>query len=595
MRFRAPRSVSPSPVRGHGHRNSSTFGLYSDSDSEDYASELESSFNADSDDDNVSIASSSSSSSFALLSGINKLSIRTPHISRTPLEQREIDETVASIRLRTRYVDPYEEWEKQARRDAFKTARKELSETHTRLSEIQQQTETELEKRQNEQRLRQQSEAKRQVEGFRKQILDDEVKLREAWKRRDKDLWERIEQTIKMEEEKLVKRLEEERKIQEEEERKRKEAELKKRLEEEKRLKEEADRKKEEEEKKRLQEEQELREKEEADRQKLLDEEREKKEASEVELRRMLSLSSSSEDWRVARTNLQNLKSGPMRFVKANKEMKAEWGRLRRQIVPKIGQLTNDPDAISRISQQLIEIARPSNQPPHNESIYFALCSSMAKCILLQAETEVLAEKRSAGPLAQVAFVLIETLEHFASIFFAKLVQRCGGWPIPIVVPALDIDELPWNEEEDRIKASGVRRSISGDGLENTEEYSNRVSAIMRVYFHILKIRPMNKPLDSMFQLPRYWTWFARMINDSRLLRDPVAPQLIYTGLDVLGLEALDVWGQQWVKTLALIHQGITQGYETGKLIGGDTTEGAAARTRTLVSLENIMNGISSS
>ena len=57
-------------------RNSSTFGLQSDSDSEEYESELESSFN-DSDDDSVSIVSSTSSnsSSFLLVSDINKLSL----------------------------------------------------------------------------------------------------------------------------------------------------------------------------------------------------------------------------------------------------------------------------------------------------------------------------------------------------------------------------------------------------------------------------------------------------------------------------------------------------------------------------------------
>lgn len=254
--------------------------------------------------------------------------------------------------------------------------------------------------------------------------------------------------------------------------------------------------------------------------------------------------------------------------------------------------------------------------PQHDPAIYFASCSSLAKAILLQAETEVTAEKRSAAPLAQVAFTLLDTLEHFPSIFYAKLVQRCGGWPIPLVVPGKDVDGRPWANKDERIKVSGIRRSTSGEGLETTEEYSNRVSAIMRVYFHILKIRPIEKPLHTLFQLPRYWTWFARMTSDVRLLQDPVAPQLIYStpvssiespsptnrpisfsgtaGLDVLGLEAKDVWGQQWIKMLALIHEGITTGYESGKVIGGSTTEGAAARTRVMVALENIMNGVQS-
>lgn len=38
---------------------------------------------------------------------------------RSSLEEREIEETIASIRLRTRHYDPYEEWEKEARKDAF--------------------------------------------------------------------------------------------------------------------------------------------------------------------------------------------------------------------------------------------------------------------------------------------------------------------------------------------------------------------------------------------------------------------------------------------------------------------------------------------
>jgi len=57
-------------------------------------------------------------------------------------------------------------------------------------------------------------------------------------------------------------------------------------------------------------------------------------------------------------------------------------------------------------------------------------------------------------------------------------------------------------------------------------------------------------------------------------------------------LEAGEVWGKQWSKVLALIHEGITSGYDKDKLIGGDTAEGSAARTRVVVSLENIVGGV---
>jgi nucleoporin GLE1 len=62
-----------------------------------------------------------------------------------------------------------------------------------------------------------------------------------------------------------------------------------------------------------------------------------------------------------------------------------------------------------------------------------------------------------------------------------------------------------------------------------------------------------------------------------------------------MGFEAGQVWGKQWMKVLALIYEGITTGYDNGKLIGGDTAEGSAARTRVLVALENIVDGVQAS
>lgn len=62
-----------------------------------------------------------------------------------------------------------------------------------------------------------------------------------------------------------------------------------------------------------------------------------------------------------------------------------------------------------------------------------------------------------------------------------------------------------------------------------------------------------------------------------------------------MGAEAADVWGKQWIKVLALVYEGITNGYEGGKLIGGDSTDGSAARTRVLVAVEDSIGGVQSS
>ena len=99
-----------------------------------------------------------------------------------------------------------------------------------------------------------------------------------------------------------------------------------------------------------------------------------------------------------------------MKIVKGDKALKSIWSAGRRAITPKVGQLTNDANAIMRIvsvlgslsryhdaimillqSQEILNIVRPAQ--PHPPPVYIALLSSLAKAILRQAETEVTAEK----------------------------------------------------------------------------------------------------------------------------------------------------------------------------------------------------------
>ncbi len=184
----------------------------------------------------------------------------------------------------------------------------------------------------------------------------EEEQLRAQWKERDKQLWQRIDAVIKVEEERLRAKQEAERKEREEEERIKREAEEKKRQEEEKKRKEEEERKRQQE-------------KEEEEKRKLLEAEREREErdrADEKE-RKALGHTTAFEDWKRARetlkvrvrfseidratdrTTTQSMKNGPMKTVKADKTLKSIWSAGRRAITPKIGQLTNDQNAIMRI------------------------------------------------------------------------------------------------------------------------------------------------------------------------------------------------------------------------------------------------------
>lgn len=74
---------------------------------------------------------------------------------------------------------------------------------------------------------------------------------------------------------------------------------------------------------------------------------------------------------------------------------------------------------------------------------------------------------------------------------------------------------------------------------------------------------------------------------------------LLIAALDVCGTQALNIWGQQWVKLLGVLYDGVTNGLpgstaEKPRLIGGVSGEGTAARTRVQLDIERIMgSGVS--
>ncbi|KAJ7851654.1 GLE1-like protein-domain-containing protein [Mycena olivaceomarginata] len=582
MRFSVPRSSSPSPVRRQQRRSSSTFGLVDDSDDSDFSPESDG-------------CASEDSFCYGSESEVPKPPINPRVKIKTTAEQRHIEDTVAAIRLRTRHHDPYEEWEKQTRKDAFRTARKKQTAIQLQIHNELDESRSQEARRLAAIHARQMAEVEAQLNTLKLQQQKEEDRLREGWQQRDKLLWQRIDSVIKLEEDKVRARLESERKVREQEERKRQEEEMQRRQLEEKRRKEEEEKRKALEDATRQRMEEEKR-KEEAENQRLRDE-KESAERLEAEgkHRTAAGLTTPLDDWKNARKILTNLKQNTMHPIKTVKANKSAWGEQRRKITPKIGQLTNDPRSIQEITDFIYgQIMPPQRHPP---MLYTGLLSSLGKAILMQAETEVTAEKKAAIPLAQVAFTLLDRLETFPDIFFAKLVQRTGGWPIPCAVPNKDFDGKPWEDDTKRTKMLGYRRTALRDDnveevpFETIVEHMNRISGLMRVYFHILRIPPQTRPMHPMFQLPRCWTWFARILCDRTLLESPVAAQLIYTALDVLGSHALEVWGQQWVKMLQLIYTGVTVGFAEGKFIGGTTAAGHSARTRVQIEVERILAG----
>jgi nucleoporin GLE1 len=281
-------------------------------------------------------------------------------------------------------------------------------------------------------------------------------------------------------------------------------------------------------------------------------------------------------------------------------------------------------------SQQIVQVLRSTAALPPD--VYHASLSSLAKAILLQAETEVTAEKRSARPLARLTLNSMNLLEGFGTVFWAKLCQRTGGWAIPAPVPSKDADGTPFTPAT-RTKASGLREE------ETSADHTARVAGIMRVYFSLLLLPPP-APLSREFHMSRLWTFVSRLVGQPALLHSSLATELLSgmssskrwhlchlvlsflvlaitvffylfnfillsffffffsnrsmeltetlfaVALEVGGSHARDIWGSQWIKLMALLYKGVTTDPSP---LGGSGLEARASRVRLQLEIERVM------
>ncbi|KAG6850415.1 hypothetical protein H0H93_013640 [Arthromyces matolae] len=417
------------------------------SDSEESSSSVGSdSYDSDSDSDESIVSSSSDSFCYASESEVPKLPSQRTYDLQTLVERRKNEETVAAIRLRTRHHDPYEDWERQTRLDAFRTARKEVNVDQKRFHDAQDRGRTADIQRREAEYNKQMKEVEMYFEKLRLKAKQEEDLLLRNMKARQTKIWENIEGVIKVEEEKVRARLAEEARQRDEEarklEQKRKEEEEARRLKEEK---EAAEKKAREEEEKRVEEEK-RKKKEQDEEAARLKEAQAQEEIQQKEIRSQLGMTTPEADWKLYNDSVQNMKNTVMKQVKGDSSAKSIWSKARREITPKI-------------------------------------------------------------------------------------------------------------------------------------------------YFNIFKFPPNQQPLHPAFQLPRFWAWLTRILKNKQLLALPITPQLIYTALDVMDADGRKLWGHQYNKLLELVYDGVTKGYEPGKLIGGPSPEASSARSRVKLTVERVLLG----
>ena len=219
--------------------------------------------------------------------------------------------------------------------------------------------------------------------------------------------------------------------------------------------------------------------------------------------------------------------------------------------------------------------------------LYGALLSGLAKAILLQAETEVSASSKTAVPLARVTALLLDALPNFHEAFWARMIQRVGGWAVPILPPPISDRE----DDSGRTLTPEEYRKVCG--FRSTDEtsvaYTARVTGIMTLYFSILVTSSsLSMPMPPNFAFPRYWSYFGRLLSSPGLLKQAVAPQVLTCALEVGGSQANKLWRKQFQKLLRVVLR--TLNNETSALlIGGPAVEGRQGRTRVQLEAERIL------
>ncbi|KAK0536012.1 Nuclear pore complex nucleoporin component [Tilletia horrida] len=399
---------------------------------------------------------------------------------------------------------------------------------------------------------------------------EDERRLQNEFETRSKQLWDSIEASIREAERKneaeaaektavlIAKRREqeanekaareareaEERRIAEEKERARLAAEEAKRKEEEQRKRREAE---------------------------AAEEERQRQKEAEANAANSMGGTAGSALWAQSKADyarwyqhIQDIKNNVLPQVSSNPDWRKQCFMAKRQITPKIGQLTNSRSEIVRITLSIGDVL--SQAKSANPAIYTWILNHLAKCLIRQAEQEVAAKLSTAFPLARVVVWLIFSgHSELGDVLMARLVKKCcylvGCWPA---------------KRETQSDAEYRKQLGRPSSEETTHAFNSRMSGIFALYCAILQTVPTAPPtasggqaplnlelMPAQFRTERLWIWQARALNKP-MSDHPLTPTLLATCFEVAGKRAQAYYGRQMAKLWrVLLVEGI-RGHRAG-------------------------------
>lgn len=280
------------------------------------------------------------------------------------------------------------------------------------------------------------------------------------------------------------------------------------------------------------------------------------------------------EEWMA---KIRHIKTNVLPTISSNSDLRKQCFAAKRQITPKIGQLTNSRQEIVRITQAIAAVLDAAKQAAASGSgdVYTWILNHLSKCLIRQAEQEVAAKQDTAYPLARVVvWLLLMGHVELADVLMARLCKKCP-WIVPV-----------WPARTKEMDEAAYRKVMGYNSAdETTENYSNRMNGITAFYFAILQTVPTPPHGSSSVDLDKIpvhlrsttmWRWAVRALTPATtaggvtFLDHPMCPFIWSVFIEIAGPYALKVYGKQMKKVFALLLAQGLQGKKAGWLKHGD-------------------------
>ena len=259
---------------------------------------------------------------------------------------------------------------------------------------------------------------------------------------------------------------------------------------------------------------------------------------------------------------IMDIKQNVLPIITEDINIKKSCSASKRKITPKIGQLTNSIQQITRITLEINDVLNEpklihgDNSPP-----YIWLLNHLSKCLIRQAETEVSAKTSTAFPLARlVVSLILGDHQKLSVVLMSRLVKKCC-WIIPFNI----------NKHENESEINFKKRLGHKNPDESLVQYNDRMCGILAFYLAILQTKLDNQNLvitsnnstqtfieilPPHFRFSASWTWLSHALRYP-LPTIPTIPQMIATFFEILGEPYKIAYGKQATKVLQLIKSNI--------------------------------------